>query len=78
MKRYMKVFKGHLKNMARLERNMVNGYAVEETLGFCTEYIQEVIPTRRTMWDDNENPTMHDEILEGNGHPCRLSADLKA
>ncbi len=53
-------------------------YTIEETLGFCTKYIQEVIPTRRTMWDDNEDPTMHDEILEGNGHPRRLSADLKA
>ncbi len=64
--------------MARLERNMANGYAIEETLGFCIEYIQEVNPTRRTMWDDNKEPTMHDEILEGNGHPRRLSVDLKA
>lgn len=30
------------------------------------------------MWDDKEDPIMHDEILEGNGHLCRLSADLKA
>ncbi len=29
-------------------------------------------------WDDKEDPTMHDEILEGNGHPCRLNVDLKA
>jgi hypothetical protein len=30
------------------------------------------------VWDDKENPTMHDEILEGDGHPCRLNVDLKA
>ncbi len=29
------------------------------------------------MWDDKEEPTMHDEILEGNGHPRKLSTDLK-
>jgi len=34
--------------------------------------------TRRRMWDDKEDPIMHDEILEGNGHLCRLNVDLKA
>jgi hypothetical protein len=50
----------------------------EEALGFCNEYIQEMKSTRRTMWDDKEDLTMNDEILEGNGHPRRLSVDLKA
>jgi hypothetical protein len=74
----MKVFKGHVRNMARLKRNMANRYAIEEALGFCNEYIQEMKSTRRTMWDDKEDLTMNDEILEGNGHPRRLSVDLKA
>lgn len=64
--------------MEKLKRNMATRYAIEEALGFCIEYIQEVKSTRRTMWDDKEDPTMHDEILEGNGHPRRLSVDLKA
>ncbi len=32
------------------------------------------------MWDDKEEPTMNDEVLEvleGNGRPRRLSANLK-
>jgi hypothetical protein len=56
---------------------MATGYAIEEALGFCTEYIQDVKSTRGRVWDDKEEPIMHDEILEGNVHSCRLSADLK-
>jgi hypothetical protein len=29
------------------------------------------------MWDGKVESTMHDEILEGNMHPCRLGTDLK-
>jgi hypothetical protein len=40
------------------------------------EYIQEVKSIRRRVWDDKEEPIMNDEILEGNGRPCKLSVDL--
>ncbi len=56
---------------------MATKYAIEETLGFCIEYIQEMKSTRRRMWDGKVESTMHDEILEGNMHPCRLGIDLK-
>jgi hypothetical protein len=32
--------------------------------------------TRRKVWDDKEEPIMHDEILEGNGHCWRKSVNL--
>jgi hypothetical protein len=32
--------------------------------------------TRRRVWDEKEEPIMHDEIIEGNGHPHKLSANL--
>lgn len=48
------------------------GYSIKEVLGFHTEYIQEVKSIRRKVWDDKEEPIMHDEILEGNGRPCKL------
>ncbi len=51
--------------MAQLERSMAIGYAIEEALGFCTSYVQQLKSTRRRVWDDLEEPTMHDEMLEG-------------
>lgn len=56
---------------------MAVGYSIEKALGFCIEYIQKVKNTRRRVWDDKEDPTMHDEIFEGNGCPKKMSANLK-
>ncbi len=36
---YMKTLKGYVWNKVRLEGNMVEGYALEEALGFCIEYL---------------------------------------
>jgi hypothetical protein len=77
MERYMKALKWYVRNVAWLEGSMATRYVIEEALGFCTEYIQDVKFTRR-VWDDKEEPTMHDEILEGNGCSCRLNANLKS
>jgi hypothetical protein len=40
--------------------------------------IQKVKSNRRRFWDDKEEPIMHGEVLEGNGHTCKLSTDLRA
>jgi len=64
-----------LKNVVQPKGNMAIGYAIEEVLGFCTEYIQRSQSTRR-VWDNKEEPIVHDEIFEGNGCPHRLSDDL--
>jgi hypothetical protein len=67
MARYMKALKGYVRNMARTKGSMAMGYSIVEALGFFMEYIQEVKSTRKRVWDDKEEPTMHNEILEGNG-----------
>jgi len=33
--------------------------------------------TKKRVWDVQEESIMHDEILEGNGHLCKLSVGLK-
>jgi hypothetical protein len=55
---------------------MAIGYSTEEALGFCTKYIQDVKSTRRRVWDEKEEPIMHDEIIEGNGRPHKFSVNL--
>jgi hypothetical protein len=37
----MKVLKGYVCSMARLEGSMAEGYILEEMLGFVTEYLHE-------------------------------------
>ena len=56
---------------------MAEGYALEEALGFCTEYMQEFATTRRWVWDEYEEPRMKEEVPERKGKPRRLSARLR-
>ncbi len=56
---------------------MAEGYTVVEAQGFCTEYMQEFKGSTRRVWDDKEDPTMYDEILEGSGRVRHLSFELR-
>ena len=55
---------------------MAQGYIMDEALGFCTEYMQTCTMSQRRVWDDKEDPTMNDEILEGKGRRHPLTAEL--
>ena len=63
--RYMKGLKGFVKNKAKPEGSMANGYLREESIGFLNENLSEYTPTTKRAWDDKEEPAMFDEILEG-------------
>jgi len=60
-----------------MERNMAKGYALEEVLGFCTEYLQDFTTTWKKVWDDKENLTMVDEVHEGGGHPLSMDPNFR-
>ena len=63
--RFMKVLKGFVKNKTKPEGNMAYGYMKEESIGFMNECLSEYNATTKRAWDDEEEPTMYDEILEG-------------
>ena len=75
--RYYKTLKGFVRNLAKPEGSIAQGYEVEQALGFVTEYMAAYNITTRRVWDDKEEPTMVDEILEGKGKPRELSEDLR-
>ena len=39
--------------------------------------MQEFKSTTRRVWDDKEEPTMNDELLEGNGRDRKMSTTLR-
>jgi hypothetical protein len=67
MERYLKILKGYVRNHARPKASMVEGYARDETFGFCTEYMQTYTIISRRRWTDKEDHTINDKILEGVG-----------
>jgi len=46
-------------------------------LGFIIEYMRDYNITSRRVWDDQGEPTMVDEILEGKGKLKLLSKGLR-
>jgi hypothetical protein len=47
--RAMKVFKGYVRNRSRPKASMVEGYIMDETIGFVTEYLQNFYHVRRRI-----------------------------
>jgi hypothetical protein len=45
------------------------GFAIEEAIGFCIEYLVDFTAIRHRVWNDKKDPSMFDEVLEGGGHP---------
>ena len=75
--RYFKTLKGFVRNLAKPEGSIAQGYQVEQALGFLTEYMSAYNITTRRVWDDKEEPAMVDEILEGKGKPRELSEEMR-
>jgi hypothetical protein len=74
---YFKALKGYVKNLARPEGSIAQGYQVDEALGFATEYMANYTTTESRVWDGDEDATMTDDMVEEKGRPRRLSKDLQ-
>ena len=75
IERYMKTLKDYVRTTAHPEGSMAEGYRLEDTLGFCTEYMQRHSATTHRVWDPNEDAIMNDEILRLNEHSKRRMSD---
>ena len=75
IERYMKTLKDYVRTLAHPEGSIAEGYRMEDTLGFCTEYMKQYKVTMHRVWDSTEEPAMNDEILTGNEHTKRKMSD---
>ncbi|XP_010431497.1 PREDICTED: uncharacterized protein LOC104715823 [Camelina sativa] len=62
--RYMKTLKAYVKNYARPEACMAEGYLAEECIAFCMEFLQNSVPVEETI-NRNEDVGSPGGILEG-------------
>lgn len=73
--RYMGKLKSFVRNKARPEASMAKGYAAEEALGFCTEYLQLEKHIGRHVWDAKEEEARRASVVEGHGRVIMLSEE---
>ncbi|XP_010451613.1 PREDICTED: uncharacterized protein LOC104733759 [Camelina sativa] len=62
--RYMKTLKAYVKNFARPEACMAEGYLAGECLAFCLEFLQKSVPVEETL-ARNEDVEVDEHVLEG-------------
>jgi hypothetical protein len=60
-----KVLKGYIWNMAQLEALMATRYLMDETLGLITKYMDQFQPSKKQIWDSDEEEGVCGEVLEG-------------
>ena len=73
--RYLGKLKSFVRNKARPEASMAKGYAAEEALGFCTEYLQLEKHIGRHIWDAEDVESRRASVVEGHGRVFLLSEE---
>jgi hypothetical protein len=67
-----KILKGYVQNMAQPSASMVIRYLMDETLGLIVEYMDQFQPSKRRIWDSNEEEGVCGEVLEGASTQIKL------
>jgi Domain of unknown function (DUF4218) len=67
IERYLKTLKGFVRNKARPEASMAEGYLIEESIGFLSEYMIDVKGTGERTWDLEEDCGVSGIVYEGAG-----------
>jgi hypothetical protein len=75
LERYLMVYKNYVCTKARLEASIACGYALEESLGFVTEYFQLFRHSERRIWDSEPKERDCSEVLEGRPNIVELRED---
>ena len=71
--RYLGTLKSYVRNKTHPEASMANGYAAEEALGFCAEYLNLQEHTQRHIWENVEEQSTKSSVVEGRGRVVNLS-----
>ena len=75
IERYLKTLKDYVRTYSHPEGSIAEGYLMDDTLGFCTEYMHQYRGSRHRVWDAEEDAIMNDEILRSNSQQKRKMSD---
>ncbi|MCO5594661.1 hypothetical protein L7F22_048694 [Adiantum nelumboides] len=70
--RFMGVLKGYVRQKARSEGSMAEGWMLEECMYYVCEYLERTDVEAPRVWTNESSSTMSDEVLSGKGVPFRL------
>ncbi|MCO5612632.1 hypothetical protein L7F22_066901 [Adiantum nelumboides] len=70
--RFMGVLKGYVRQKARPEGSMAEGWMLEECMYYVCEYLEQTDFEAPCVWTNESSSTMSDEVLSGKGVPFQL------
>ncbi|MCO5568232.1 hypothetical protein L7F22_021928 [Adiantum nelumboides] len=70
--RFMGALKGYVRQKARPEGFMTEGWMLEECMYYVCEYLERTDFEAPRVWTNESSSTMSDEVLSGKGVPFRL------
>lgn len=65
IERFLKVLKDFVRQKARPEGCMAEGWLARESLFYVTEFLANLHPNAPRLWTDEETPTIVGEVPEG-------------
>ena len=73
VERFLKVLKGFVRQYSHPEGSMGEGYIVQESFFYASEYLSEMDPSAPRMWDaDKDSEKLEGKVLETDGRPYSL------
>jgi hypothetical protein len=71
--RYLGTLKSYVRTKSQPEASIANGYAAEEALGFCTEYLNLQSYTKRHVWETVEEEGTRGTVVQGRGRVVNMT-----
>ncbi|MCO5560912.1 hypothetical protein L7F22_014532 [Adiantum nelumboides] len=77
LERFMKTLKGFVRQRARLEGSMVEGWLVQESCVFVSEYLSRSQNNALELWSTKDDDQVAGDVPQGNGVVKRFSEEVR-
>lgn len=77
LERFMKTLKGFVRQRARPEGSMAEGWLVQESLVYISEFLGKSDESMPVLWENKEDERMVGEVPQGNGLQRKMDSILE-
>ncbi|MCO5580232.1 hypothetical protein L7F22_034098 [Adiantum nelumboides] len=77
LERFMKTLKGFVRQRAQLEGSMAEGWLVQESCVFVSEYLSRSQNNALELWSTKDDDRVVGDVPQGNGNVKRLSEEVR-
>lgn len=76
LERFLKTLKDFVRQRARPEGSMAEGWLVQESFVYISEYLSRVDPSMPRLWSNEEDARMESNVPQGKGRACIMKQSM--